>query len=291
MKDVDDVCRHINTLIYRYLVDAAAMRSGDIALRPVAYNFDFAPNVLTLVMFPTMMLSLIPSLSLLFQLLQYFIIIQFGSHLTCIHSSQEHLLPHFRDLQFHQPIKFGYPLISLLILLVLTYFLGLAVTSQILCSKQVFGVFGSKLFLTLVPLFSSLRCHIFNHHLLMLIHCITLNSVLQFFPGYQSCRSVDNCHALTLDPCVSSHSIIVNHYSKPSFGSNHLFLSQHSDHVILSDTVLPSYYASPSDNIKPSDNVLPSNNVPHSDNIKPLDNVLPSDIIKPLDNVLLSDNV
>ena len=82
MKDVDDVCRHINTLIYRYLVDAAAMRSGDIALRPVAYNFDFAPNVLTLVMFPTMMLSLIPSLSLLFQVLQYFIIIQFGSHLT-----------------------------------------------------------------------------------------------------------------------------------------------------------------------------------------------------------------
>ena len=98
MKDVDDVCRHINPLIYRYFVDTTTMRSGDIALQPFAYNFDFFPTVLTLVMFPTMMLSLIPSLSLLFQLLQYFIIIQFGSHLTCIHSSQEHLLPHFRDL-------------------------------------------------------------------------------------------------------------------------------------------------------------------------------------------------
>ena len=30
-------------LIHRYFVDAAAMRSDDIALRPFAYNFDFFP--------------------------------------------------------------------------------------------------------------------------------------------------------------------------------------------------------------------------------------------------------
>ena len=98
MKDVDGVCRHIDPLIRRYLVDAAAMRSDDIALRIFAYNFDVFLNVLTLVMFHIMMVSLIPSLSLLFPLFQYFIITQFGSHLTCIHSSQENLLPHFRDL-------------------------------------------------------------------------------------------------------------------------------------------------------------------------------------------------
>ena len=98
MKDVDGVCRYIDPLIRRYLFDAAAMRSDDIALRIFAYNFDVFLNVLTLVMFHIMMVSLIPSLSLLFPLFQYFIITQFGSHLTCIHSSQENLLPHFRDL-------------------------------------------------------------------------------------------------------------------------------------------------------------------------------------------------
>ena len=98
MKGVDGVCRHIDPLIHRYLVDVAAMRSDDMALRSFAYTLMFFLNVLTFVIFHTMMLSLILSVSLLLPLLQYFIIIQFGSHLTCIHSSQEHLLPHFRDL-------------------------------------------------------------------------------------------------------------------------------------------------------------------------------------------------
>ena len=40
VKDVDGVCRHIDPLIHRYLVDAEAMRSDDIDLRPFAYNFD-----------------------------------------------------------------------------------------------------------------------------------------------------------------------------------------------------------------------------------------------------------
>ena len=98
MKDVDGVCRHIDPLIHRYLVDAAAMRSDDMDLRPFTYNLYIFLNVLTLVIFHTMMLSLIPSLSLLFSLLQYFIIAQFGSHLTCKHYSQEHLLLHFWSL-------------------------------------------------------------------------------------------------------------------------------------------------------------------------------------------------
>jgi len=138
----------------------------------------------------------------------------------------------------------------------------------------------------------------FFHHLHRLHHCSPLKSVLtprikpctyrtlQFFPGYQSCSSVDDCHALTLDPYVSSPSITVNHSSKTSSGSNLIFLSHRSDHVTPSDTVIPSNYAPPSDNIKPSDNVLPSNNVPPSYHIKPSDNVfLPSDNIKPSDNV------
>jgi len=40
MKDVHCVCRHIDPLIHRYLVDAAVMRSDDIVLRPFPYNFD-----------------------------------------------------------------------------------------------------------------------------------------------------------------------------------------------------------------------------------------------------------
>ena len=43
MKDVDDICRHIDPLIHRYLVDTAAMRSDDIMLRPFTYKFDFFP--------------------------------------------------------------------------------------------------------------------------------------------------------------------------------------------------------------------------------------------------------
>ena len=199
-------------------------------------------------------------------------------------------------------MKFAYPLILLLIVLVHTYFLGLAVTSRIPCSKQVFYIFGSQLFLILIPPFGSLHCHKFNH-LHQLHHYSPLKSVLtprikpcnyrklQFFPGCQSYRSVDDYNALNLDPYVSSHSITVNHSSKPSSGSNPLFLSQQSDHVTPSDTVLPSHYAPPSDNIKPSDNVIPSNNVSLSYYIKPSDNVLPSNNIKPSDNVLPSDNV
>ena len=40
MKDVDGVCRHIDPLIHRYLVDANVMRSNDEMLRPFAYNFN-----------------------------------------------------------------------------------------------------------------------------------------------------------------------------------------------------------------------------------------------------------
>ena len=98
MKDVDGVCRHIDPLTYRYLVDTAAMRSDDIMLQYFTNNFDVCFDVLVHVVFHTMMLSLITSLSPLFSLLQYFIIAQFGSLLTCIHSSQEHLLFHFRGL-------------------------------------------------------------------------------------------------------------------------------------------------------------------------------------------------
>ena len=44
MKGVNDVYRHIDPLIHRYLVDAAAMRPDKNALRPFAYNFDvFSP--------------------------------------------------------------------------------------------------------------------------------------------------------------------------------------------------------------------------------------------------------
>ena len=40
MKDVDGVCRHIDLLIHRYLVDVADTHSDDIMLRPFVYNFD-----------------------------------------------------------------------------------------------------------------------------------------------------------------------------------------------------------------------------------------------------------
>ena len=40
MKDVDGVCRHIDPLFHRYLVDAAVLYSADKILRPYAYNFD-----------------------------------------------------------------------------------------------------------------------------------------------------------------------------------------------------------------------------------------------------------
>ena len=97
---------------------------------PLLITSMFFPNVLTHVMFHTMMISLKPSLSPLFSLLQYFIITQCGSLLTCNHFSHEHLLLHFRSFYFNQPMKFGYPFIPLLIPLVLTYFLSLTVTSR-----------------------------------------------------------------------------------------------------------------------------------------------------------------
>ena len=79
MKDVDGVCRHIDPLIHRYLVDEAVLHSADKISRPFAYNFDVFLDVLTYVMFHNMMFSLIQTLSPLFPLLQYFIVIQFGS--------------------------------------------------------------------------------------------------------------------------------------------------------------------------------------------------------------------
>ena len=167
-------------------------------------------------------------------------------------------------------MKFGYPLIPLLIILVPTYFLSLAVTSRMSCSKQVFCIFRSQFFYSRSSIQFTTLPHFF-HHLHRLHHCSPLKSVLtprlkscnyrnlQLFPSYQSCRSVDDYHALTLDPYVSFHSIIVNHSFKPSSESNPLLLSQQSDHVTPSDTVLPSNYTPPSDNMKSSDNVLPSN--------------------------------
>ena len=49
MKDVDSICRHIDPLIHRYLVNAST--SKDILSRSFAYNFDFFHVVLTHVMF------------------------------------------------------------------------------------------------------------------------------------------------------------------------------------------------------------------------------------------------
>ena len=40
MKDVDGIFRHIDPLMNRYLIEAPAMPSTDIRLRPFAYNFD-----------------------------------------------------------------------------------------------------------------------------------------------------------------------------------------------------------------------------------------------------------
>ena len=40
VKDVDSICRHIDHLIHRYFIEATAMHSTNIRLRPFAYNFD-----------------------------------------------------------------------------------------------------------------------------------------------------------------------------------------------------------------------------------------------------------
>ena len=40
MKDFDSVCRHIDPLIHRYLVDVTFMRSKDIIVRLFVYNFN-----------------------------------------------------------------------------------------------------------------------------------------------------------------------------------------------------------------------------------------------------------
>ena len=97
MKDIDSVCRHIDPLIHHYLVDAAVERSDDIMLRSFAYNFDVFSRCTDPrhvshhdVISDTVTVS-VPTPSVL-------IIAQFGSLLTCIHSSQEHLLLHSRVL-------------------------------------------------------------------------------------------------------------------------------------------------------------------------------------------------
>ena len=59
MKDVDGVCRHIDPLIHRYLVGAAALHSANKLLRPFAYNYDVFLDVLTRVMSHYRILSLI----------------------------------------------------------------------------------------------------------------------------------------------------------------------------------------------------------------------------------------
>jgi len=83
MKDGDGVCRHIDPLIHRYLVDATTMRSKDVLLRPFAYNFDIFRHVLTHVMFHKMMFSQILTQYSLYPLLRYLIIIRVGSLPTC----------------------------------------------------------------------------------------------------------------------------------------------------------------------------------------------------------------
>ena len=64
----------------------------------------------------------------------------------------------------------------------------------------------------------------------------------QFLPGYQSCHSVDYCHALTLDPYVSFHFVTDNHYSNPS------------SHVLPSAHIKPSAHFKP--NITDNKNTL-----------------------------------
>ena len=39
MKDVDDLSRHIDVLIHRYLIQAARMRADDVAQRPFVYSY------------------------------------------------------------------------------------------------------------------------------------------------------------------------------------------------------------------------------------------------------------
>ena len=98
MKNVDDVCRHIDPLIHRYLVDATAMRFKDILFRSVAYNFDVFHDVLTHVMIHNMMLPQISTLYPLFPLLRYSIIIQFGFLPSYNPYPPPHLLRPFREL-------------------------------------------------------------------------------------------------------------------------------------------------------------------------------------------------
>ena len=91
IKNVNGVCRHIDPLIHRYLVDATIMRFKDITLRPFSYNFNVFsqyPNprhvpqhdVLTAI---ETVSRFLPPLS--------FIIIQFGSIPPCSQYRHKHI--------------------------------------------------------------------------------------------------------------------------------------------------------------------------------------------------------
>lgn len=97
----------------------------------------FFLDVLTRVMSHYRISSLIKKQSQQFLPLQYSIIIPFDSLPTRTHCLLNHILLHFRGLLFHQPMKFGFLLTLSFILLVPFYHLGLAVTSNITCLRQV----------------------------------------------------------------------------------------------------------------------------------------------------------
>ena len=94
MKDVDNICRHIDPLIHRYLVNAST--SKDILSRSFAYNFDFFSRCSNPRHVSQVDIPLIPTLYPLFPLLWCFIITQFGSLPKCNIYSPHHLLHHYR---------------------------------------------------------------------------------------------------------------------------------------------------------------------------------------------------
>ena len=94
IKDVDDLSRHIDVLVHRYLTQARCMHLVDIAKRPFAYSF----NSFFLVPIPVVSLHLIVILPLKhlrpFPRFQLFIIIHFTllRHLFFNHFTSQNLL-------------------------------------------------------------------------------------------------------------------------------------------------------------------------------------------------------
>ena len=40
MKDIDDVSRYIDSLVYQYIITVSRLHTKDITIRPFAYSFD-----------------------------------------------------------------------------------------------------------------------------------------------------------------------------------------------------------------------------------------------------------